>query len=260
MKKRFKLKYLLIFAFILVMMALDYVLYNKVLNKQVETTIMKYSTNVQNGFGQRRIISLQNNSHAILNVNTSLKIGNDSTSNSKKMALDGDAFFNINGKNGDSVYIYTGMLVIGTTNAAFRIQAHRENAGQTIEILSGKAKVSKGYPSTFNDPEFPGAGEMVMINKDIDLMEKEKQDTAELKTWLSDTLVFNHADLTQTLKKLKAWFDIETDVSGNIPADFSFTQTFSHAGLKEVLDTLIKKEKISYKLKNNTVKINFPNP
>lgn len=257
MTKRFKFKYLIIFAIIAAMMALDYLLYTKTLNKQVETVVDQYSNTIQNGYGQKKTVSLQNNSSAILNVNTTLKIANDSTAAIKKMVLDGDAFFKISGANRDSVYVYTGMLIIAVRQASFRIQAHRENAGQTLEMLSGKAKVSKGYPSTFNEPEFPTAGEMIMINKDIDLMEKEKLDTARLKTWLSDSLVFHQADLEHTRRKLEGWFDVEINVSGNIPATFSLTQTFSHAGLKEVLDALSAKKRFSYKINDNTITIIF---
>jgi transmembrane sensor len=48
--------------------------------------------------------------------------------------------------------------------------------------LSGKLNVKKSYHSdTDNEPEIVETGQMVMINRDIDLMEKEKLDSAELK-------------------------------------------------------------------------------
>jgi hypothetical protein len=43
-------------------------------------------------------------------------------------------------------------------------------------------KVKKSYHSdTDNEPEVLDAGDMVMINRDIDLMEKEKMSAAELE-------------------------------------------------------------------------------
>jgi len=48
--------------------------------------------------------------------------------------------------------------------------------------------VAKAYPSRFNDPDVLQAGEMSMINRSIDLMEKEQFDPTELARWSKDVL------------------------------------------------------------------------
>lgn len=258
MKKKFILqfKYLVIFALVLLMMALDFFIYKKVLNKQVQTDIFSHYTAIANKSYQKKPVTVYGNIKALLNAQTTIKISKDSGAK-KNILLDGDAVFFIPPGQQDSVFIYTNMLIIGTTGAAFRIQAHHEHAGQTLEMLSGKSRVSKAYSSPFPDPEFPSAGEIIMINKDIDLMEKEKSDTTNLVSWISDSLVFERNTFQQVIKKLEDWFDINFDITGMAPANFTFTHAFADADLKVILETLQKELKFNYRLDNKGVEIRF---
>lgn len=258
MKKKFtpRSRYVLLFAVVMLLIMLDYFIYKKVLSRQADTAAIPHYNTIDNPDYRRRRVDILQNVRAVLNPGSTLKISKDSTG-SKKILLDGDAFFHIPPGQDDSIVVYTRMLRIGTTGSDFRIRAHDESAGQTLEVLSGKTAVSKSYSSSFPDPEIPAAGEMVMINKDIDLMEKEKFDTAPLQTWLSDTLTFDRDNFQQVIRKLENWFDISFDFSGGPPPELIFNQQFYRAGLETVLDSLRKKARFSYRLDDRTVKIKF---
>jgi hypothetical protein len=63
----------------------------------------------------------------------------------------------------------------------FRAEAFRARPGEQIDLLLGNARVKKSYHSdTDSTAEVLGPGEMVMINRDIDLLEKENMTMAEL--------------------------------------------------------------------------------
>jgi ferric-dicitrate binding protein FerR (iron transport regulator) len=70
--------------------------------------------------------------------------------------------------------------VTGGWGARFAVDAVRKRAGEEADVLDGKLRVMKSYHSdTDNEPEELGAGDMVMINREIDLMEKEKMSGPE---------------------------------------------------------------------------------
>ena len=52
----------------------------------------------------------------------------------------------------------------------------------------GTSRLEKSYPSTYAEPDLLSDGQMTMINRDIDLMEKETADVAALRAW-SEALV-----------------------------------------------------------------------
>lgn len=67
-----------------------------------------------------------------------------------------------------------------------RIDAHDVHAGQSIEVFSGALSVRKAYESPWDDIDTLRAGDLYMINKDIDLSEKERLDDTTFGTWWAD--------------------------------------------------------------------------
>lgn len=85
--------------------------------------------------------------------------------------------------------VHSRLLVLTVTGkTAFRITAYSHEAGEQVEVLEGHIEARKNYASHYMEPDRLAAGEMTMINRDIDLMEKETTDVAALRAW-SDALV-----------------------------------------------------------------------
>jgi len=108
----------------------------------------------------------------------------------RDVEIDGQGLFVVRASGmGDKPFVvHTGNLIIqvlDTTGAAgsrFAVEAVRKQPGEEADLLDGKLRVTKSYHSdTDNEPEVLKDGEMVMINHDIDLMEKEALNPAELE-------------------------------------------------------------------------------
>jgi ferric-dicitrate binding protein FerR (iron transport regulator) len=102
----------------------------------------------------------------------------------RDVTVDGEAFFIIAAHGGKPFIIHTRNLIVTVQSSAARlhVDAFASSPGEQVDLLEGQLKVIKSYhSSTDNEPEVLSAGDMVMINRDIDLMEKEKLDPAEQK-------------------------------------------------------------------------------
>lgn len=83
--------------------------------------------------------------------------------------------------------VRTGLLILTVEgDSAVRVLVSSEKIGEQAEVLYGRVQAAKAYSSRFSDPDDLQAGEMSMINRSIDLMEKEKFDPAELARWSKD--------------------------------------------------------------------------
>lgn len=164
----------------------------------------------------------------------------------RRLFLDGDAFFNLR-EDTTPTRLRTGMLLLEARKARFRVYAHGESAGESVEVLSGHLTAAKAYPSDYPDTERLGAGDMVMINRDIDLMEKETFDTAALHTWLSGSLVFRESAFADVIRRLEDWYDIDISVSGD-PVTDTLSASFQDASLATVLDTLAARTNMTYRI------------
>jgi transmembrane sensor len=142
---------------------------------------------VNNSGGQQRI-GLPDSSYVLISDGTVVVLGKDFGKGNRDLDLDGEGMFEVNEGAGRPFVVRTGNLVIELLDTlvrganTFRVDAVRKRAGEEVDLLAGRLRVVKSYHSdTDNEPEILVAGEMVMINREIDLMEKEKLSPEELE-------------------------------------------------------------------------------
>jgi hypothetical protein len=101
----------------------------------------------------------------------------------RELKVDGEMYFEV--KDSSRPMIIRSRLLVLTVmgKAAFRVIAWAKEAGEEVQVLSGEIRVRPNYESQFNTPDTLHGNQMVMINKSIDMMEKEKFDATELKAW-----------------------------------------------------------------------------
>jgi hypothetical protein len=106
----------------------------------------------------------------------------------RQIAVDGDIFFRVPAS--ASPLILRSRLLVLTIEGktAMRVTAYSREPGEQVEVLYGNVTARKNYPSTFQEPDHLSGGQMTMINRDIDLMEKESTDLAKLSAW-SEALI-----------------------------------------------------------------------
>jgi ferric-dicitrate binding protein FerR (iron transport regulator) len=105
----------------------------------------------------------------------------------REIKVDGDAFIRTPAASSPLI-VRTRLLVLTVSgDSAFRVTGYSKDTGEQVEVLQGHIQAHKSYPSSYSEPDILGNGEMTMINRTIDLMEKETFDPAELRMW-SDAL------------------------------------------------------------------------
>ena len=116
-----------------------------------------------------------------LKPNTTIVLAKGFGVDNRDIDIDGEAFFDME-VTGAPVRLRTkdlNVLVLGA--ARFRVDGYRGKPGEEVDLLEGRLMVTKSYHSdTDSATETLGAGEMVMINRDIDLIEKEKMSQEEI--------------------------------------------------------------------------------
>lgn len=97
--------------------------------------------------------------------------------------VDGDMYIEVTDASKPLILKSRLLVMTVMSKASFRVIAWAKEAGEEVQVLSGTIKVAPNYKSQFNTPDTLQGNQMVMINKDIDLMEKEKYDATELGVW-----------------------------------------------------------------------------
>jgi ferric-dicitrate binding protein FerR (iron transport regulator) len=142
----------------------------------------------RSGMVRRKKIGLPDGSMIVMNAGTVIRLSRAFNGKTRELWLEGEALFEVNADAGKPFIVHTRNLKIVVLGTRFRIDADPKTAGEEVDLLSGNLQVMKSYHSdSDNEPETIAAGEMVMINRDIDLMEKEKMDGSEMKAWDAGT-------------------------------------------------------------------------
>jgi ferric-dicitrate binding protein FerR (iron transport regulator) len=101
----------------------------------------------------------------------------------KDIHVDGDVFIQLPDGAGPWK-VRTRLLVLTVDGgSAFRITAYSKQTGEQVEVVRGRMEARKSYPSPYAVPDQLGPGEMVMINRTIDLMEKERTNAEDVRRW-----------------------------------------------------------------------------
>lgn len=100
------------------------------------------------------------------------------------VSMDGDMFFD-RPDVPESITIRTRLLNLTVKGkAAFRVIAYSREDGEEVQVLYGNIIAKKAYQSDYPEPDTLRDNDLLMINRTIDLMEKEGNiDTKQLHEW-----------------------------------------------------------------------------
>lgn len=216
-------------------------------------------TTYEGQVGQRKQLQLTDSSTVILNAGSRLLVPQNFPQGGRELVLDGEAFFDAAPSAAQPLVVKTEILTITALGTGFKVRCFAAQPGATAYLLNGKVRVAKSYHSSSdNQPEILERGNMVLANKEIDLMEKETYDPAELEAWLQEALRFENTPFTTVVRKLEDWFAVTITIKGSASDVPPLNASFNKQTLQQVLESL--REPVgynSYKIKGNEVQLNF---
>lgn len=124
---------------------------------------------------------LQDSSRVLILEGSSIK----PSASGRQVLADGELIFQIPPKSLPFV-VNTRILQLTVLQpSVFRVSAFSHENGEMIEVLEGAVEAKKRYRSDFPEKDTVRSAEMLMINDQIDLMEKEKDSLKPLRQWWS---------------------------------------------------------------------------
>lgn len=209
-------------------------------------------------YGDRKELMLADSTRVILNSHTYLYVPEGFPQTSRTIILDGEAFFSVQKLADSALIVHTDKLAVSAdTLCLFRLRSLDIQGGATFYLLSGNAVVAKTYPSDMHEPpERLKAGDMILANRDIDLMEKEKFELVEQQECLERKIVFDKTPVSAAIRKIEDVYGIELELRGEGTLPESFTGNFG-GDLNDMLTALGKSGGFTHKIMKDKVVIQF---
>lgn len=202
--------------------------------------------------GEKLQVMFQDGSRVWLNSDTRLRYPKVFAGNERKVILEGEAYFKVNGeKKRPFLVSLSNNLKIKVTGTSFNVRAYH-NDGEIVTSLD------EGKISLFGDREMEYAllpGQIASYNKSLAKVSIGQTVIGGSSQWKENKLVFENTHLEEVIKTLERWYNVEFVVENKESLHYTYTMKFQNEPLQHVLFGLEKITPIKCEFKNGVVRI-----
>ncbi|RGN35825.1 FecR family protein [Bacteroides oleiciplenus] len=189
--------------------------------------------------GERLQMMFQDGTRAYINSDSHLRYPKKFALSSRKVYLEGEAYFVVS-KNSHRPFIVNlngpAVHVLGTS---FGVQAYPENKDITVCLDEGHVNLTLSSEKKY--PMKPG--EKLVYDKESERCTITRSTDIHLSSlWKKNVIAFKDAPLSEVIKVLNRWYDVDFKIEDEAAWDVYFTLTSENTLLEKVLQDL---EKIS---------------
>ncbi len=212
--------------------------------------------------GQKTKIFLPDGSSVWLNADSKLQYRSNYNGISRTVWLTGEAYFDIKTDMEKPFQVKSGNLAIKAYGTSFNVNTFYGNREVEIVLEDGELLIENLFTSLI--PGMPlktqlKPGEKALYSlEDAALKVDVVEDTYDYTGWKNGVLSFHDDDFNTVVNKLEKWYGVNFTWSEEPKEDWDFTGEFNNEYLEYVLKTMSNTEGIEYRIKNNSVKLIFP--
>ncbi len=199
--------------------------------------------------GEKSLVRLPDGTQVNLNANSRL-VYHSFTSNRREVELKGEAFFNVTRNENAPFIVKTNECDIEVLGTTFNVMAYDEFGRKEITLLSGKVNVNM---ENSKQQLLPGQA-LILRDNQTQIIEAN---TLQAAGWVDNKFNFNNIPLSELIKRLENWYDVDIQLNNPTGREVNFTGTFKNEEtIWQVLDAIKIYTPIEYqKTELRTIKI-----
>jgi len=194
---------------------------------------------VKSPLGSKTFLELPDGSKVWLNYGSLLKFPQKFTGQTRTVKLQGEGYFEIAHNEQKPFIVETGELEVLVKGTEFNLMAYPEDAVIETTLESGKAilqrKVCDGTVQRIFEME---------PNHHATYLKKEKELTYSIEnpdkyiSWKDGILIFRDDSITDIIKKLSRWYNVDIQLEDKELSKYTYTATFVDEALPQILELL----------------------
>jgi len=163
--------------------------------------------------------------------------------NNRKVALNGEAWFDVMHNEKNPFEISAGDSKIKVLGTSFNVSAFQGSKYIEVVLLQGKVEFYPGDNSS--KVVMAPSQKLIFSNNKIDL---SITDPSKYKAWTDGKLVFRGDNMAEVAGRIERWYNVKVILADKDLEKFSFRATFEDDSLEEVLRLLSMTSPILYKI------------
>lgn len=190
--------------------------------------------------GEKSMVTLPDGTEVWLNANSRL-IYNSFSDSHRQVELKGEAFFKVAHNEQAPFVVRTNECDVKVLGTTFNVMAYEEFGRKEITLLNGKVNVCMDGAEQLLKPG------QALILKDHQIQVLEVNST-ESSAWVDNKFNFRNIPLSELIKRLENWYDVDIALENRSGKDIRFSGTFkNHETIWQVLDAVKVYIPIQYK-------------
>lgn len=202
--------------------------------------------------GQRTLVTLADGTTVWVNGKSTLTFPNRFTGRTRRVELDGEAYFDVCKDAGRQFIVATAhqsaVKVLGTK---FNVKAYKEADEVITTLVEGKVNFEFNNDARQLQYIALAPGQQLVYNSLNGRTELHATSGERELSWKDGKVIFRQTSLREALEILADRYNAEFVVRSNVPHDDSFSGTFTNRNLEQILNFVSVSSKIRWRYLNN---------
>ncbi len=168
----------------------------------------------------------------------------------RQVKVTGEAFFDVKPSKEKKFVVQTPALDITVLGTKFNVSAYSEDDFTEVVLEEGSVKLD-GKSSTFSESLSPN--ERFVFDAEQKTGKIATVDAKFHSAWKEGKLVFRDQPLSEVLKKMERWYNVQFVMEDEQLQNYIYQATFENETLEEVLNLLAFTAPISYKIEDRVL-------
>lgn len=181
--------------------------------------------------GEKSMVKLPDGSEVWLNANSRL-VYNSFSSNHRQVELKGEAFFKVTHNEHAPFVVRTNECNVEVLGTTFNVMAYDEFGRKEITLLEGKVNIEMDGTEQVLKP----GQALVLKNHHTQILEVN---ASQSSAWVDNKFNFQDIPLSELMKRLENWYDVDITLENSSGREVNFTGTFKNEEtIWQVLDAI----------------------
>jgi len=211
-----------------------------------------------NSNGERSIITLTDSTIVYLGAGSKLKFPENFVGDTREIALEGEAFFQVKKDHKHPFIIHTGSIQTIVLGTSFKIEAF---AGHlfTVSVATGKVSVDRNdaLPNKhLTSLAVLTPGQKITYNPTSKMKNTSLVSIGDLEDWKMGSLIFNKQRMDEVAPILERYYNVRIKISNKKVAAFRINTSFRpNESIEKVLEILSSTANFKYNKQGNQITI-----
>lgn len=206
-------------------------------------------TTITCALGDKTSVMLPDSSRVILNSGSKLTFNTDFKNGSRRIFLDGEAFFEVRKDPHNPFRVKTSALEVEVLGTQFNLKAYSNDPIISTTLVTGSLKVTQNNRSVRIKPN----QKLVFDRKTRQMKIQGLNDLSPETDWKDGRLVFRNQSLGDLEHELERWFDVDIRFADEQVKSKRFTGTLERESILEVISYFGRSKYVGYHIDNNVI-------